>query len=356
MTNKKKQHYVPRFYLKKFSIKDQGTHIGLYNKHSKKFIQHGSLKSQAYENYFYGENGELEEYLSQIEGHVATSMDLLIKTVKLPNRRSADYHHLWIYTFLQASRTKSSSQSITNLLNTTLKEAMKYDDTVKDYTSSIRFELENAPAQSLSTTIKGLHLTEDLRCKALLNSTDLPFITSDNPVVKYNQFLEKRKKPGGKTGLVAKGLQVFYPITPRITLVFYDSKVYKIGRNQINEVPLTNKTDIHQLNLLQYLNCESNVYFNDRLSQDKLIQIVESGNKYLREEPMTYSEFPERKNPDGTTSILSHMYEEDIDCNLQVSFIQERKKARKYQLSNWAVELRNEEWRNNGFLNRKNQV
>ena len=56
MADKKRQHYVPRFYLKNFSINSEGKAIGIYNVEKCKFIPSGSLKSQAYENYFYGED------------------------------------------------------------------------------------------------------------------------------------------------------------------------------------------------------------------------------------------------------------------------------------------------------------
>ena len=72
MAEKKKQHYVPRFYLKYFSTTPEATHIGLCVKESGKTVRQAGLKNQAYENYFYGKDTKIEDGLSEIEAKAAS--------------------------------------------------------------------------------------------------------------------------------------------------------------------------------------------------------------------------------------------------------------------------------------------
>jgi hypothetical protein len=89
----------------------------------------------------------------------------------------------------------------------------------------------------------------DLRWKLLQNKTDLPFITSDHPAVRYNQFLEPRIRSGSNTGLVARGLQMFLPLSPKHVLVLFDSETYKVGgmKLRVMNVDVTHDEDVDEL-------------------------------------------------------------------------------------------------------------
>jgi hypothetical protein len=56
MTEKKKQHFVPRFYLKNFSLNAEGKKISLFNFAASKYVSCTNLYDQAYKNYFFGED------------------------------------------------------------------------------------------------------------------------------------------------------------------------------------------------------------------------------------------------------------------------------------------------------------
>lgn len=71
MEIRKKHHYVPRFYLKRFSINNEGKFIGLYNHKSKIFIQKAPIKHHACESYLYGRDDEIEIELAKLENKVA---------------------------------------------------------------------------------------------------------------------------------------------------------------------------------------------------------------------------------------------------------------------------------------------
>ncbi|MDA3844285.1 MAG: DUF4238 domain-containing protein, partial [Candidatus Kapabacteria bacterium] len=59
-TEKKNQHYIPKFYLRNFSYQRNNKQIGVYTLKNNLFIQTGKLKKQASKNFFYGSDGEVE--------------------------------------------------------------------------------------------------------------------------------------------------------------------------------------------------------------------------------------------------------------------------------------------------------
>jgi hypothetical protein len=61
LAENKKQHYVPKFYLKYFSNNEEGKSIGVYNLKVGKFIRYSNLENQAFENYFYGKNLQMKK-------------------------------------------------------------------------------------------------------------------------------------------------------------------------------------------------------------------------------------------------------------------------------------------------------
>jgi len=62
----KKHHYVPLFYLKRFS--PDGKSINLYNLRSTRTIYKAKLKNQCYSDYFYGKEPDIEHALAGLDG------------------------------------------------------------------------------------------------------------------------------------------------------------------------------------------------------------------------------------------------------------------------------------------------
>ena len=69
MAEKKRQHYVPKFYLKLFSWDDKKL-INIYNISHKQIIPNGTLEKQCYEDYFYGKDLVIENSFGTIESVV----------------------------------------------------------------------------------------------------------------------------------------------------------------------------------------------------------------------------------------------------------------------------------------------
>lgn len=63
----KSQHYVPQFYLRRFSIDGNKKLINLFNIQRNQFFRRVSIKQQACRPNFYGSDGYVENKLSLLE-------------------------------------------------------------------------------------------------------------------------------------------------------------------------------------------------------------------------------------------------------------------------------------------------
>lgn len=350
---KKKQHFVPKFILRKFSVQKNEKQIGIYNIPNDKFIECGSLKEQAYKKFFYGKNGVVENSLSKIENLTAPIIAKVIEAESFSNQLATDIVMIKFFTFIQESRTNKQANFANEALDTWTKDLLSYNEKTKKIFNNITYKFKNSAIFNIEISLQALILTLDLGCKLIVNKTNIPFIISDAPVVKYNQFLKKRNKPGGHNGLVSKGLQVFFPISPKMTIVYYDKNVYKVGNRKTSQCLITNEKDVFELNKLQFLNSNTNIYFNEKINNEYTNTLNQVTRKYRLDSKMTLQETEQRKNEDEIISTLVYTKINEINIDLNLSFIKETKKAKKYNLTEWLVELRNPEWRYNGFLEQK---
>ena len=102
----KNQHYVPGFYLKRFSPDDEKKTIGIWNLGSERRITGASLKDQCSRDYFYGQDLLLEKSFSNLEGLAAKMLREIDRTNALPPRCSENHALLLIHLVTQWTRTK----------------------------------------------------------------------------------------------------------------------------------------------------------------------------------------------------------------------------------------------------------
>lgn len=346
-TEKKNQHYVPKFYLRNFSIELNHSQIGLFNIFSELYVEKAKLKTQGCKNYYYGEDGILEDMLSNIEGYLATEIREIIDRFELPKKGSCGHENLLHFIALMDLRNPTIIDYIRNskdLLRQRLLDAHK-DTDVNSLVPEISHE--EAIGISLSNLVEVVKNLKDLEFKLLVNETKYPFITSDFPIVKYNQFLEKKKFPHGKTGYGNIGLQIFIPISPKLIILFYDAKIYKVGFKKQRNLTIKSTHDIDNLNVIQFLNSYNIIYFNHEVSKkyiheifnrsknfkkanipkSKLAYIVKSGEKPL-------------KNPSNMDKNLIIIGSTDCEINLDLTGITIHKVGKKKVLSNSVAQVR----------------
>lgn len=326
MPHNKKHHYVPRFYLKRFS--PNGRSINLWNIKNERKILSANLKHQCYKNYFYGKELEVEKALGVVEGQSSHIFRLIDKFQAPPPHGSDDYLTLVIYMLMQHGRTAYSADSLDEMSDKLIKHLMgpKAKEDGIDL-SKITIGIKESAQYSLGITTQMYPLMLDLDCKLLLNETNVEFVTSDNPVVLYNQLLSFRKY-GSNTGLASKGLQVFLPINSNMLLYFYDFDSYSVGNNRSSVFRLSIPSDIYNLNTLQMVSAYENVYFENK--DFDIESLDRKANSFRRDQKSSMNVFPGQETEETKSEFIASS-KQDVRINLKLSFSRITKGARKWR-------------------------
>lgn len=326
MPEYKKQHYVPQFYLKGFS--PNGKSINIWNIQHQRKIQSASLKNQCSKNYFYNKQLVVEKALGEIEGQMAHIVKNMNISGTLPERGSPEHGVILVYVLMQYGRTQYSAETFDEfhdklfkqlLLPTAKAERLDLD--------KVTFGIENAVLYSLAQVTQLYPVLLDLDFKLLTSNTDVEFVTSDNPVVTYNQLLSFRKF-GSNTGFAAKGLQIFFPIGPKNILLFYDSNVYTIGKRSSRFVEINNSKDIYQINTLQMCSALNNVYFRETTLD--IESLYRKALPFRRQMKASVDSFSHTNSQEINKKIIS-MAQIDVKTNLTLSFLQIKRNAKRWR-------------------------
>lgn len=316
--SKKNHHYVPRFYLKRFSVKEEGKTIGLYNYKSNIFIQSAPIKHQASENFLYGKGDEVESELAKLESVIAKLFHYWTeeKILLPPPNDSSAFSALKRFILYQLYRTPKAGNDILEHINDAFQKLLPCfeQNKVKQF-DGLKIYHEEATLLILGQSADKEYLLEYLDCKFVVNLSDLPFITSDSPVLLYNQYMEKAGLYDGATGLPVKGLQIFYPIHPRLMICLYDPKVYRCGES-INCISTDNIDDIHQFNVMQYLNSDSQLFFDETISKEYIEKCVIAAYKTKKIPSKSKNEIIETNENRKFLLLCS----EDFHIDLELSF------------------------------------
>ena len=338
MPEKKKHHYVPKFHLRNFSIDQNGKQLKICRKQPFLIIGNGDLRSQGYVKNFYGETDEYENALADFEGVVSKIIQFVVKHETIPKKGTDEYNNLHFHTMLQNSRTKAAADDVNKLTENTIKSITKGDARFEKLGEKLVFEMDQPIFLALHALYKSLPKTEDF--KLIINRSPRSFLTSDCPVLLYNQFLERRKHPGGHLGLATKGLQIIFPIHPKYALFFYDERTYNVGYKRRRTVFTEDISDIDSINLLQYLTADSVLFTNETISDHYLKKLADRSTKTPWEKEFTNTIAHTKDNGDGTYSEFYHSYLDNPSIKLHLSFVKETSMAKNFKPSGYTVELR----------------
>ena len=343
MAVRKKHHYIPQFYLRRFSVDDDKKLIALYNHKNKLFVPSAQIRHQACEKYLYGTDDEIEEGLSKMENAVAFVMSLILDQGMPPPPDASDANG-WLKKFIltQLSRTPQAGRELDESLNATFQAAFKSKD--------LHISHENPVVVSLIYSERYQPILSFLNCKILVNQTNIPFITSDHPVILYNQWMEKNGRHFGNTGLGVRGLQIFLPLHPSVMLCYYDPFVYKCGGRDNPIVPLEHDNDTHQLNVLQYLYSDSQLFAGQTTIKDYLNYLVDSSTvKRIENRSVVFSGGVNKK--EGVDKEILMNTSKSPQINLELSCFSLKRKARKNAPPGLMPEIRHPSFKDLKFDN-----
>jgi len=321
MADNKKQHFVPVFYLKRFSANEVS--INIFNISLKKIITNGNLKNQCYKDYLYGKNLKNEKALGKIETAASRILKEIGTTCKLPIMYSNDHNELLLYVILQHGRTNYAIEELNENYDKFYKYFMLNSGKFKqEELDLVKISNNKSPGLSIFYAVTGYVLGIDLSYKLITIKGNYDFICSDNPVVFYNQFFEWRKETSN-TGIGSKGLQIFFPIDNKNLLLFYDSTVYDVGDNDTYTIFIDDK-DIKEINKLQVVNAEFNLYFTNE--KENIIELFNQSNEFRRNEKTILKVFSKNETNNRRRDFVT-LSRSDIKIKLKLSFIQIHKHA-----------------------------
>ena len=254
MATNKNQHYVPRCYLRPFSVKSSKVAINLFNIDRKKFIKSAPLKHQCSKDYFYGKDMQLEKAIKSMEDNYAE----VLKEVLQPGYCLLRSHGLFLLRFwlLQYLRTDAASKRA-------LEVNEEMGELIGENAHIFKMCIREAVQHAMNFFANSMDIMDDLKICLIKNRTSIPFFSSDDPAVLTNLWymVDKRAK-GTSFGLNAAGNLLLLPMSPKILCLGYDGSVYSVP-NSKGWVEIKGESDIHAFNQHQFLNCCANIYVHE---------------------------------------------------------------------------------------------
>lgn len=292
METTKKQHYVPRFYLKNF-----GSPIYCYDKFTDKIFT-TSPSDIGHENYFYDLKGvsfgTIEKLLANGDGRFSQAYNRLTKIHDLTKLTSTEKLNFFIFIAFQILRTPEFKEGFKDLSGQMLEKlfgkeganvvppGLKVtfsDETIRKV--HIQSIFEYAPRLATILLTKTWMLRE--------NHTDLPLITSDSPIALHNQL---QFENSGNLGFLCPGLEIHFPLTPELILISYDPQTHRISSSETDKEHVRRHNNYQVTNSTRFLYSKTNNFDDAR--------------EFLRK-------FPDYKKPNRKRGILTRQKNKDHD-------------------------------------------
>jgi len=254
------QHYVPRFYLKRFA--DQNGKLSVLNIPKEATYADVPYKTQCHKTNFYGEDGEWETRLSSMESGWSTATNKLINREPITTDDMNLVKQFALYqrqrTFAQGEFTKRQFASLlmdvaqVQLRNQPNNQVPCTDAGIARACSE-EAERETVPGSGIGLMKDMEPYIDDLDLAVIRYETANELLSSDVPVVAINKFSER------DIGIACMGFILFFPLTPHDLAVIYDGDMYNTYRGQMYATS-ADEREVEALNVFQYISAETIVF------------------------------------------------------------------------------------------------
>lgn len=257
-----KQHFVPKFYLKNFSINNK-KYVHCFDKKNGNIFCR-NIRNIALEKNFYGD-------IDIKEGEANIAFNKIFKDESLGILSENERKSISDFAALMMIRTKQSridlSKGLTGSMHKIGKHLISNDDISKyefKVTSNGHLEFIKKSTNEFSKRIM------KLKWLLVINNTNLPFWTSDHPLTRENKL---KQKPGfSNLGLACRGIQVHLPISSKFTISFIDPNEFSILPENFD---LFDEEGVRYDNFLQVYNSQRYIYsdVNDFLLAKQILYV-----------------------------------------------------------------------------------
>ena len=337
MADTKKEHYVPRCYLKNFV--GENDRIQVFDKY-KMQIRPQKIMDVAMENYFYdikfdelikkAESDESQnikidlmeivgtddwnqvlevldekhlekEFFCNIESVYSQLLQTLIEKSYNGNEwviencfmcSEIEKELMSLFVAIQVIRTKTFRDTLAETIEKT-HQVLAYKMQMNDENALPKdaFEVE-ANKDFVKLQHSNMILNEEMTVHIAeilnnhiwvmyVNKTECPFFTSDNPVANIPHKFDKYMSYGG---LKSEGIEIVFPITPKLMLAMYDENTYKNLFVDRKFIALTSTEEIDAYNRVQVINSNRCVFSS--------ISNFEIAEQYCKKHPEMQKYYP----------------------------------------------------------------
>lgn len=332
----KNQHYVPQCLLKHFGCDaKKGKRINIFDIERSVVRYNQSVKEVFSQNYFYGKDNEVENFLAKkIEEPASKVLDKIVDGDF--NIVSEDASILRRFILSLFYRTPEASERVSGFVNSQLesmvRELLSLNGFDPEAASAGRFNFYQDRLASL-ITVQGVLdavILRDMEYHIIKNETASEFYISDHPVFIYNWLYRDLEHPG-VTSLTANGLQIFLPLSPQITLCLYDPKVYKYGQKSLVTC-ISSDEDIEILNSFQVINSDSIIGFYSRGNEAHVKQLCKR-YKNIKLHQYESGILSTKKEGEGKIRSIHFAFTRQSKLKKMPSFIKIKKKSKGYASS-----------------------
>ncbi|MDQ8207557.1 DUF4238 domain-containing protein [Coraliomargarita sp. SDUM461003] len=272
----KNQHFVPQHYLRQFRI--EGTNqLSVARINPLRLIDRAPIDRQCQQDYFYKDDGQLDDLLQQFECDVAPVLRRVSEQRKFDPKELAALRFLAVILDIRTRKAVELAKVFPKKISyEVIKSAIERGE-LREPEGGWKEEMMDftgvAGTQLKATAISSWLEMQTLGCKLLEAEDGSSFVTSDNPVVKMNQLFATIEPYRSFVGFSRSGFQLLLPIAPHLCLFFYDPKVYKVGSRRENPVTIS-RLDVDLVNSLQLQSAEKCIYFHSPEFKPAVFQLV----------------------------------------------------------------------------------
>lgn len=259
----KLEHYVPQCYLSSFVIKPKKHSIHCFDKTKpRSFVV--NIRNVASERSFYDVPDDpqqtVEKVLANIESCFKSVHRKILDHRKLDLLTAEDRMSLASFVVSQELRTREHREAIKDTARQ-VRERLSKEKLTDEFKARYNMDSleteEGAKAMHLGF-LKRIPLYADIllqmRWLLFVNRTPIPLWTSDQPINRYNPV---DARPRGNLGLLCKGIELHFPLSPQMVLVFTDPI---LSQPLPNEYEIDDVQNIMFENLLQVVNSTRYVF------------------------------------------------------------------------------------------------
>ena len=323
---KRRHHFVPRFYLGLFESAPRRIHI--FNLTASRAIRDASVRDQCHSHKLYVSD-DVEDGLAKIEGGAAAVIREIANGGTLPPGGSDDDEILRAFVVFQVLRTPAAAERFNAFADKLTKQAHAGDPRLADVDlESAKFGFDHAVLMAMTAVPRMLVSTADLKSH-LIEAGAARFVISDSPAIKYNKYCEGIEDHG-IVGTLSRGLQVFFPLTPKFCLLLYDGGVYSVpGPDRKARRSVGTDFDVRAINRMQLAFAEQNVYFSCWEDAEAIQQLLKSVQGKRQSDRTVVAEYGH--DTDALRSLIVS-FERTPHLGLDLSFIKIRWRPRSVSL------------------------